>query len=75
MLRPFAGKGPTAEALATRVQDAWIAFARTGDPSHAGIGAWPAYDSAARATMILDRECRVEPAPREPERAVWDTVA
>jgi para-nitrobenzyl esterase len=74
MLRPFAGKGPAAEALATRVQDAWIAFARAGDPSHPGIGAWPAYDAATRATMILDRECRVEAAPREPERAVWDAV-
>ena len=72
MLRPFAGKGPAAEALAARIQDAWIAFARAGDPSHGGIGVWPAYDAAARATMILDRECRVESAPREPERAVWD---
>ncbi len=74
MLRPFAGKGPAAEALAARIQDAWIAFARTGDPSSRGLGAWPAYDAAARATMILDRECRIEGAPREPERAVWDTV-
>ena len=74
MLRPLAGKGPVAEALAARVQDAWIAFARTGDPSHGGLGAWPAYDAATRATMILDRECRVEAAPREPERAVWDAV-
>jgi len=74
MLRAFAGKGPAAEALAARVQDAWIAFARTGDPSHGGLGAWPAYDAVTRATMILDRECWVEAAPREPERAVWDVV-
>ena len=74
MLRPFAGKGPAAEALAARIQDAWLGFARTGDPSSRGLGAWPAYDAATRATMILDRECRIEAAPREPERAVWDAV-
>ena len=73
MLRPFAGKGPAAEALAARIQDAWIAFAHRGDPSHEGIGRWPAYDAGTRPTMILDGECRVEAAPREPERAVWDT--
>ena len=74
LLRPFAGKGPAAEALAARIQDAWLAFARSGDPSHGGIGVWPAYDATRRATMVLDRECRVELAPREPERAFWDSL-
>ncbi|HET9926470.1 MAG TPA: carboxylesterase family protein, partial [Methylomirabilota bacterium] len=74
MLRPFVGKGPEARALAERIQDAWIAFARTGRPSHAGVGDWPGYDAAHRRTMILDRRCRVEAAPREAERAFWDTL-
>lgn len=72
MFRPFAGKGPEARALAERMQDAWIAFARTGRPQHAGLPAWPGYDASSRHTMILDRQCRVETAPREPERAFWD---
>ena len=74
MFRPFAGKGPEARALAERMQDAWIAFARTGRPDHADLPAWPAYDPSSRRTMILDRQCRVESAPREPERAFWDRV-
>ncbi|HEY7653788.1 MAG TPA: carboxylesterase/lipase family protein [Methylomirabilota bacterium] len=74
LIRPFAGKGPEARRLAEQIQDAWIAFARTGRPSHAGIGDWPGYDAAHRRTMILDRRCRVEAAPREAERAFWDTV-
>ena len=74
LLRPFTGKGPEAHALAARIQDAWIAFARTGRPGHAGLGEWPAYDAAARRTMILDRRCRVEAAPREAERALWDSL-
>ena len=71
VLRRFAGGGPEARILAERMQDAWIAFARTGDPSHPGIGEWPSYDAERRTTMILGRECRLEEAPREPERAVW----
>ena len=73
LLRPFAGRGPEAAALATRVQDAWIAFARSGRPGHAGIGDWPPYDAEGRRTMILDRRCRVEAAPREAERAFWES--
>jgi carboxylesterase type B len=74
MFRPFAGKGPEARALAERIQDAWIAFARTGRPDHPGLPAWPAYDTSSRRTMILDRRCRVESAPREAERAFWDRM-
>lgn len=75
MFRPFAGKGSEARALAERIQDAWIAFARTGRPAHAGLPSWPEYETSSRRTMILDRRCRVEAAPHEPERAVWDRVA
>jgi para-nitrobenzyl esterase len=74
LLRPFTGRGPEARALAARIQDAWIGFARTGRPGHAGLGEWPAYDAAARRTMVLDRRCRVEAAPREAERALWDAL-
>jgi carboxylesterase type B len=75
LVRPFTGKGPEAQALAARIQDAWIAFARTGRPGHVGVGDWPAYDAARRRTMILDRQCRVEAAPREAERRFWESLA
>jgi para-nitrobenzyl esterase len=74
LLRPFTGKGPEARTLATQIQDAWVAFARTGRPEHAGLADWPAYDVAQRRTMILDRRCRVESAPREAERAFWESL-
>jgi para-nitrobenzyl esterase len=74
LIRPFAGRGPEARRLAEQIQDAWIAFARTGRPGHGGLDEWPAYDAAHRHTMILDRQCRVESAPREAERAFWDTL-
>ena len=75
LVRDFAGAArPGARELAERMQDAWISFARTGNPAHPGLGDWPAYDARRRATMVLDRECRLEDAPREPERAFWDAI-
>jgi para-nitrobenzyl esterase len=37
----LAGTGPEVEALSADVRAAWLAFARTGNPSHPGIGEWP----------------------------------
>lgn len=64
----FAGSGPEAEALSRRMMDSWIAFARSGNPSHEGVGDWPAYDAQARPTMVFDRESRVESDPFAEER-------
>jgi len=70
----FTGDGPDALHLSGQIMDAWIAFAKTGDPSHPAIGTWPSYDSRERRTMIFDRHCRAEAAPFEEERAIWDDV-
>ena len=67
-------KSHEATALARRVQDAWIAFSRTGDPSHPGLGSWPAYAAPRRATMILDESPRTEDAPLENARLFWQEV-
>jgi para-nitrobenzyl esterase len=71
----FAGNGPEEQALSANVQDAWIAFARTGNPAHPGLPDWPAYDAVRRATMVLGRDCRVEHTPYEEERHFWEGVA
>lgn len=68
----FAGRGPEAERLAGRVMDAWTAFAQTGRPAHAGLGEWPAYEPARRATMELGVESGAVEAPLEGERAAFD---
>lgn len=62
----FAGSGPAAEALATRVQDAWLSFARTGDPG------WPAYDPSGRTTMVFGETSEVVEDPMSGERQAWD---
>jgi para-nitrobenzyl esterase len=73
-LAAFTGGGPAAQALAERMQDAWLAFARTGDPAHPGLPTWPAYDADRRATMLLGARCELVDAPRETERRLWDAI-
>jgi para-nitrobenzyl esterase len=62
----FAGSGPAAEALAATVQDAWLSFARSGDPG------WPAYEPSTRPTMLFGETCEVAHDPMAVERLAWD---
>ncbi len=54
--------------------DSWIAFARTGNPSHKGIPEWPKYDTEKRSTMILGKEIKVVDDPFGKERTAWDGI-
>jgi para-nitrobenzyl esterase len=54
--------GPASEEtarLTDQMADAWIAFARTGNPDHPAIPHWPAYDLKKRPTMLFDVEPKV----------------
>jgi len=53
------GGGAEARALADKVSQAWINFARNGNPNHKGLPSWPAYTRANGATMIFDNTCVV----------------
>jgi para-nitrobenzyl esterase len=70
----FAGTGLLAEKLATQMQDAWLAFARSGDPSNETTGKWNAYDEAHRSTMVFGANTKLENAPRDEERRAWEGV-
>lgn len=48
------GGGKEAHVLADKMSRAWIAFARTGNPAHKGLPAWPAFQTKNGATMIFD---------------------
>lgn len=59
---------PAQQAMSDRVMNAFVRFARTGDPG------WPAYDLARRQTMIFDAASRVENDPRKWERELFARV-
>jgi para-nitrobenzyl esterase len=59
---------PEAPALADRVSDAWIAFARKGDPNTPKLPRWPAYDEKSRATMVFNNRSTVENDPIREQR-------
>ena len=71
----FAGAGPEVERLEGEIMDAWIAFARTGDPNHPGLPAWPAYDGAARQTLVFGTAAStVQPNPFGEERLALEAL-
>ena len=64
-------KSPTAKPLAEKTSDAWIAFARSANPNHAGLPNWPQYNTVQRATMVFDTVCNVVNDPGSAERKAW----
>ena len=56
------------------MSDAWLAFARTGNPDHPGLLHWPAFDPQTRATMIFDNDCKVVNDPDAAERIAMRAV-
>ncbi|MBG03658.1 MAG: hypothetical protein CMM59_06225 [Rhodospirillaceae bacterium] len=51
--KEFVGEGAEQDALQAEVMGAWIAFARSGNPNHAGLADWPAFNMKDRPTMIF----------------------
>jgi para-nitrobenzyl esterase len=67
-LPEMVGTGPELQPLADKVSGAWLAFARTGNPSHQGIPRWPAYNATERPTMHMNNEWTVVNDPDREER-------
>jgi para-nitrobenzyl esterase len=68
--RDFVGRGDEPQAVADQMSEAWLAFARTGNPSTPAIPDWPAYEPGRRATMLFNVESRVENDPMPEVRKV-----
>jgi para-nitrobenzyl esterase len=62
------GNGADRQALADRMSRAWVAFARGGDPNHAGLPRWEPFTSARRSTLMFNTECRSAVDPYGAER-------
>jgi para-nitrobenzyl esterase len=68
------GVAPDARAVSDAMQDAFIAFARTGDPNHTGLPRWEPYGLPRRQTMIIDAPFRLADDPRGAERELFARV-
>ena len=68
----FTGK-PADKTLADEVQQMWVNFAKTGDPS-TEKHYWKPYDAARRTTMILDDEIRPVEDPLPQQRILTEPL-
>ncbi|MGE6331540.1 carboxylesterase/lipase family protein [Stenotrophomonas sp. NPDC077659] len=68
------GGGEDARALAAAMSGALIAFARHGNPNHAGLADWAPYTLPQRRTMLFDVHSRGADDPRGGERELYQRV-
>ena len=54
--------------------DAWLAFARCGDPRHAGLPGWAPYDARARLAMELGKRCEPRQLPDDGLLRAWEGI-
>ena len=54
--------------LADKMQNAWVQFAKTGNPG------WDAYDKTDRKTILINTTWKLEKKPHEKVLAAWDGV-
>jgi para-nitrobenzyl esterase len=64
------GDSDAARTLENQMSNAWIAFARTGNPGNDALPEWPAYDTVDRPTMIFDVVPKVVNDPKGDVRAI-----
>ena len=70
----FTGVGPEAEAASRQMSEAFIAFARTGDPNCAAIPMWAPYTLPNRETMVFDVTSHMENDPRGDQREYFRRI-
>ena len=58
-------------ALVDSMQEAWIAFARTGNPNTPDAVTWPRYDTTTRPTLTWGDEIGVVDDPSKSVRELW----
>jgi para-nitrobenzyl esterase len=48
-----------------------LAFAKTGEPGNSHIPHWPRFSASQRATLVFDRDTRIEHGPHDALRTLW----
>jgi para-nitrobenzyl esterase len=68
------GDATDAKQVSATMQQALLAFARTGEPNYNGMPRWEPYTLPRRATMVFDTVSRLEDDPRGAERRLFAKV-
>ena len=59
----YSSNAADAFVLSRQISDAWVAFARTGNPNHPGLPNWPSYSEKIQAVMEFNTHSQVRLAP------------
>jgi para-nitrobenzyl esterase len=70
----MSGGGAEAVALADKMSEAWLAFARQGNPNTPALPSWSAYAPPERSTMVFDNDSKVVSDPHREIRELWATM-
>jgi para-nitrobenzyl esterase len=68
------GTSADAQKVADQMSEAFIAFARTGDPNTKAIPKWEPYQLPRRQTLLFDTQSRLDDDPRGKERELFAKV-
>jgi para-nitrobenzyl esterase len=69
---PIMTSAPGAQLVADQMSDAWIAFARTGNPASRSNPQWPAYTLPRRANMVFNTKSRIVGDYDKASREFWE---
>lgn len=70
----MSGVGPEQQRIADLMSEAWIAFAKTGNPNNKLIPHWPAYDTKNRSSLVFDLEPSIVSDIHGTERRWFDHI-
>jgi para-nitrobenzyl esterase len=70
-MRWLVGAGPRQDALADQLTSAWVAFAKTGNPTNPRTGTWKAYDLSSRSTMVFGESTTLVEDPDGADRKLF----
>jgi len=73
-VRQFVGPGSEPKRMAAQIGGAWVAFARTGKPDHAGIPHWPEFNANERPVMVFNSISKVINDPLAPVRQALEAL-
>ena len=68
------GAGADARAVSAMMSDAFISFARTGQPGSSRLPEWKPFTLEKRETMLFDQPPRLANDPRGEERKIFARV-